>query len=328
MFALDRPATDYLDQVPENKVPAGRALGPLKSDGTMGQGVDLMTQLHAGLKRRGVPVLTAHRATRIVMNPQGRVIGVECDAAGKTVRLRARKAVIFGSGGYAHNTEFVDAYQKQSLMGACAMPWSTGDFINIAGAAGARMGDLSTAWRSQIVLDEALQARTLAAGVFFPPGDSMLQVNRYGVRAVDENRNYNDRTTVHGYFDATQSEFPNLLMFMIYDQRSAEAFAGDYPLAGNADRRQPRAHGQHPDRIGFAPGSPARGDFRATPAASPCRPTSLPTCSRPSRASTATRCREMMKNSIVENTPTTMNGIWFSRPCAATRNGQPTRDPR
>ena len=230
MFALDRPATDYLDQVPENKVPTGRALGPLKSDGTMGLGVDLMTQLHASLQRRGVPVLTAHRATRIVMNPQGRVIGVECDAAGKTVRLRARKAVIFGSGGYAHNTEFVDAYQKQSLMGACAMPWSTGDFINIAGAAGARMGDLSTAWRSQIVLDEALQARTLAAGVFFPPGDSMLQVNRYGVRAVDENRNYNDRTTVHGYFDATQSEFPNLLMFMIYDQRSAEAFAGDYPL--------------------------------------------------------------------------------------------------
>ena len=230
MFALDRPATDYLDHVPENKVPAGRALGPLKSDGTMGLGADLMTQLHASLQRRGVPVLTAHRATRIVTNPQGRVIGVECDAAGKTVRLRARKAVIFGTGGYAHNTEFVDAYQKQSLMGACAMPWSTGDFINVAGAAGARMGDLSTAWRSQIVLDEALQARTLAAGVFFPPGDSMLQVNRYGVRAVNENRNYNDRTTVHGFYDATQAEFPNLLMFMIYDQRSAEAFAGDYPL--------------------------------------------------------------------------------------------------
>ena len=230
MFALDRPATDYLDQVPENKVPAGRALGPLKSDGTMGMGADLMTQLHASLQRRGVPVLTAHRATGIIRNEQGRVIGVECDAAGKTVRVRARKAVIFGTGGYAHNTEFVDAYQKQSLMGACAMPWSTGDFINIAGAAGARMGDLSTAWRSQIVLDEALQARTLAAGVFFPPGDSMVQVNRYGVRAVDENRNYNDRTTVHGYFDATLSEFPNLLMFMIYDQRSAEAFAGAYPF--------------------------------------------------------------------------------------------------
>ncbi len=235
MFALDRPTTDYLDNVPENKVPTGRALGPLKSDGTMGLGIDLMQQLHAALKRRGVPVLTNHRAAKLIMNANGRAIGLECDAAGKTVSIRARKAVIFGSGGYAHNVEFVDTYQSVSLLGACAMPWATGDFINIGGAAGARMGDLSTAWRSQIVLEEALQARTMAQGVFFPPGDSMLQVNRHGVRAVNEKRNYNDRTEAHGHYDPSHAEFPNLLLFMIYDQRSAEAFAGDYPIPASPD---------------------------------------------------------------------------------------------
>ena len=230
MFALDRPATDYLDNVPENKVPTGRALGPLKTDGTMGLGADLMIQLHEALERRGVAVITGHGATKIILNGDGRAIGLECDAAGKTVRIRARKAVIFGTGGYAHNVEFVNTYQSVSLLGACAMPWSTGDFIKIGGAAGARMGDLSTAWRDQIVLDEAIKARTLAAGVFFPPGDSMLQVNRHGVRAVNEKRNYNDRTEAHGYYDPSRAEFPNLLMFMIYDQRSAEAFAGVYPF--------------------------------------------------------------------------------------------------
>lgn len=231
MFALDRPATDYLDHVPENKVPAGRALGPLKEDGSMGLGVELMTQFRASLDRREVPVLTGHRASHLIRDPSGRVLGLECEADGKPVRLRARKAVIFGTGGYAHNTEFVDTYQPgMGLLGSCAMPWSTGDFINIAGAAGARMGDLSTAWRTQIVLDEALVARTLAAGVFFPPGDSMVQVNRYGRRVVNEKRNYNDRTEVHGHYDAGGAEFPNRLLFMIYDQRSAEAFAGAYPF--------------------------------------------------------------------------------------------------
>lgn len=231
MFALDKPATDYLDHVAENKVPAGRALGPLKADGkTVGLGVDLMVHLNGALRKFNIPLLLGHRVVRVVVNGAGRVVGVEADASGKTVTVRARKAVIFGTGGYAHNPEFVAMYQRVPIYGACAQPWSTGDFINIGGAVGARMGYMAGAWRTQILLEEALQNPNLAAGVFFPPGDSMLQVNRYGKRVVDENRNYNDRTEVHAYFDPTEVEYPNHLMFMIYDQRTAEGFGGAYPL--------------------------------------------------------------------------------------------------
>ena len=112
------------------------------------------------------------------------------------------------------------------------MPGATGDFIDIAGAIGARLGHLAGAWRCQVVLEEALQSRALAAGVFFPPGDSVLQVNRFGMRAVNETRNYNDRGEVHGVFDVTRAEYPNQLMFMVYDQRTAEAWLA------NMDRRR------------------------------------------------------------------------------------------
>ncbi len=231
MFALDKPATDYLPNVPENKVPAGRTLGPLKSDGkTVGQGSDLMVQLNGALRTLNIPLLLGHRVARVVVNDAGRVVGVEAEVAGKMVTVRARKAVIFGSGGYAHNPEFVATYQRVPIFGACAQPWSTGDFINIAGAAGARFGYMAGAWRTQVLLEEALQNPNLAAGVYYPPGDSMVQVNRYGKRAVDENRDYNDRTEVHAFFDPTEVEYPNHLMFMIYDQRTADAYAGVYPL--------------------------------------------------------------------------------------------------
>ena len=230
MFALDRSATDYLDHVPENKVPTGRALGPVKDDGTMGGGVEMMAQLGAALRERNIPILLGHRATRLIVNEAGRVVGLEVDSADQVVSLRARKAVIFATGGYVHNPDFVANYQRNHLYGSCAMPWATGDFINIAGAAGARLGNMSGAWRTQILLDEALQSSKLAAGVFFPPGDSMLLVNKYGVRVVNENRNYNDRTEAHGIYDASQAEYPNQLLFMIYDQRTAQAFAGAYPL--------------------------------------------------------------------------------------------------
>jgi 3-oxosteroid 1-dehydrogenase len=233
MFFLDRSATDYLDHVPENKVPTGRALGPVNKDGGIGVGADLMAQLGEALEQRKIATLLNHRAVQLLQNNKGRVIGVQAESEGKRVNLKARKAVIFATGGYVHNRQMTDTYQPARLYGSCAMPAAEGDFINIAVAAGARLGNLGGAWRTQIVLEEALQSSKLAAGVFFPPGDSALQVNKYGVRVVNENRNYNDRTEVHGIYDSSNAEYPNQLMFMIYDQRTAEAFAGAYPLPAN-----------------------------------------------------------------------------------------------
>ncbi len=230
MFHLDRPATDYLDNVPENKVPAGRALGPVNADGQMGLGDELMRQLIAAIRQREIDTYVGHRVARVVQDDAGRVVGVEVETVAGSVTFQATQAVIFAAGGYAHSAELVRRHQSNYLYGSCAKPASTGDFIAIAAAAGAAMGDLSGAWRTQIVLDEALVSRYLAQGVFYPPGDSMIQVNKYGRRVVDENRNYNDRTEVHGLYDATRAEYPNQLMLMIYDQRSAEAFAGVYPL--------------------------------------------------------------------------------------------------
>jgi 3-oxosteroid 1-dehydrogenase len=230
MFFLDRSATDYLDHVPENKVPTGRALGPVNKDGGIGMGADLMAQLGEALQQRKIPTLLNHRAVRLVQSDTGRIIGVQAESEGKSINLKARKAVIFATGGYVHNSEMTHRYQPARLYGSCAMPAAEGDFINIAAAAGARLGNLGGAWRTQILLEEALQSPKLGAGVFFPPGDSALQVNKNGVRVVNENRNYNDRTEVHGIYDSSNAEYPNQLMFMIYDQRTAEAFAGAYPL--------------------------------------------------------------------------------------------------
>ncbi len=230
MFALDRATTDYLDNVPENKVPAGRALGVLDKDGNISFGNEMMAQLQAAVEVRQVNILYEHKAIRLVMDDNGRVIGLEADHKGAGVSLRARKGVIFGTGGYAHNPGAVARYQRNHIYGACAMPASTGDFIDIASAAGARLGNLSGAWRSQVVLEGALKDSRLAGGVFYPPGDSAFQVNKYGLRAVNENRNYNDRTEAHGHYDPTTAEYPNQLLFMIYDKRTAEAFAGAYPL--------------------------------------------------------------------------------------------------
>jgi len=229
----DKPPPDYADHLPENKVPAGRALAPKDANGAtlaglVGHGGRIIDACEAWLSKRKVPILTEHRATKIVMEG-GRCVGVEASTGDKTVRIRARKGVIFSTGGFAHNTDLIQMHQK-FLYGSCAVAQSQGDFVQMAGSVGARMGQMDMAWRTQIVLEDALQNRFMAVGVFFVPSDSMVIVNKYGRRAVDEKRDYNDRTRVHFNYDPVGEDFPNQILFMIIDERARDAFGGAYPI--------------------------------------------------------------------------------------------------
>jgi 3-oxosteroid 1-dehydrogenase len=89
---------------------------------------------------------------------------------------------------------------------------------------------MGLAWRSQVVLGEALTSRGVGLGAFVLPGDSMILVNKYGKRVVNEKRDYNDRTQSHFPYDAAREEYPNHLQFMLFDERSLDAFGGAFPF--------------------------------------------------------------------------------------------------
>ena len=130
------------------------------------------------------------------------------------------------------------------VMGSCAAPTNEGDFIAIAGNAGAQMGNLSGAWRAQMVLEDTVKHIATPNAVFWPIGDSMLLVNKYGRRCVNEKRNYNDRTKALYGYDANRAEFPNLITFMVYDKRCADLYGGRYPIPPTPDALNHVAQGE------------------------------------------------------------------------------------
>jgi 3-oxosteroid 1-dehydrogenase len=229
MFGVDKPAPDYADHLPENKVPVGRALEPAVGSGSSEGGGSLARQLAAYLEKKAIPIMLETKVTKIVKDESGRVIGVEAEQAGKAIRIKANKGVVFGTGGYSHNVELCERHQPW-VYGTCSLPGSTGDFIQLAQEAGAMMGNLGYAWRSQVVLGEALQNRGVGWGAFVLPGDSMILVNKYGKRVVNEKRDYNDRTQSHFPYDAAHEDYPNHLQFMLFDERSVDAFGGAFPF--------------------------------------------------------------------------------------------------
>ncbi|WGS44305.1 FAD-dependent oxidoreductase [Burkholderia sp. JSH-S8] len=229
----DQP--DYGDVIGETVGLRGRALGPKRPDNELGLGVELMRQLRAALDARGIPVLLSHRAERLIVNGKGEVAGLETTALGddgqsRQVNLRARRGVVFGTGGYTANRQLRTQFQVNPVFGGCGVPTCEGDFIRIGGALGAQLGNMGGAWRAQTLLEEAIAYRSVPREIWVPPGDSMVLVNRHGRRVVNEKRNYHDRSKVHFTWDPSSANYPNLLMFMVYDQRTADMFAGHPPI--------------------------------------------------------------------------------------------------
>jgi hypothetical protein len=225
------PLPDFLNDERNDVVPIDRRLRPKKRDGSLGSGDELVRQIAAAVAARAIPVRTSHRVTAVLTNSAGEVVGVEAERAdGSHVRLRARRAVLFATGGYTHDHQLVGTFQPGPLYGACAVPTNEGDFVYIATALGARLGHMQTAWYAQVVLEQALRSPAVPDAVFMPPGDSMILVNRLGRRVVNEKANHNERPQVHFHWDPTSRSWVNQLLFMVYDQRSAELFAGRFPM--------------------------------------------------------------------------------------------------
>ncbi|NMA65053.1 MAG: FAD-dependent oxidoreductase [Clostridiaceae bacterium] len=228
---LGTNSVDYQSNLPENKGIRGRILFPQNDEGGTGFGVVLTERFKKYAKENGIPVNTNHKVTKILRNSDGRVDGLEVDANGKTKIYRAKKGVIFGSGGYTHNEEMLRNFQRGPVYGGCASPECEGDFIPMASQIGAKLGNMQGAFRVQCLFENHLSNPNAANNCFFIAGDSVFIVNKYGKRVLNEKRNYNDRGMVHFAWDQNKAEWTNQLLFLIADKRCVELWDGFPPYA-------------------------------------------------------------------------------------------------
>ena len=244
----DKPYPDYYADIPENKVRRGRSLVPDLSGHPEhviwgrggGSGAGLIWQLQQGFAKLKIELLLEHRVTNLTRSADGEITGVVVDdGENAPFNMRARKGVVFCSGGFTHNVGMARNYLKGAIWGGCASPSSTGDFVNIAIGAGAALGNMNNAWWGQIPVELALKTPSVPADVWSTPGDSMIQVNRYGRRFGNEKIQYNERTQLHFVWDPVRGEYTNLLSFMIWDARTAKHYAGFDPIpAANSSSAQ------------------------------------------------------------------------------------------
>jgi 3-oxosteroid 1-dehydrogenase len=230
-------------ETPLDKAPYGRHLGPAYDEeavrlfadrpmrgqggvapavGGQGDGAELARQLASSLERAGIEVLVNHRVDEILTDDDGTVTGVRASTPDGEVTIHARRGVVFGSGGFSLNKELCDRLLKGPIYGSGAATHCVGDFINLSEGLGVELGNTENAWWCQVPLEGALQNRQMDWLVFFPWGDSMIQVNREGKRVVNEKSLYNERGPAH-FIGGAEEGYPNRVLMMIYDDALAQS---------------------------------------------------------------------------------------------------------
>ena len=217
---------DYFD-FEENRARRGRGVQAVTADGGAGNGGELVRQLTAFAESRGTEVRLGHRIVDLLVE-DGAVCGVVVDDGRACREIRARGGVVFGSGGFAHDPELRERFLQAPVVGGSGTATNTGDLVGIATRVGASFGPMHHGWWDQQVLEAADDYANSVCDVWSVPGDGMLMVNRFGVRAVDEKREYESRGRVHHVFE--HDEYVNRIMFMIYDERTARQYGGRYPI--------------------------------------------------------------------------------------------------
>jgi succinate dehydrogenase/fumarate reductase flavoprotein subunit len=215
---------DYFAELPEDKAPKGRVLVPADALPSMSDGGRVAVRtMSAKARQEGIAIRTGTRVTRILQNAAGRVIGVEArDELGATLRLRAKKAVIFATGGFTHNVELRKNFLNGPIYGGCAAPSNEGDFVALAAPLGVQLRNMNYAWMCPIPLEKAVARDGSISGMFSVAGDSMLFVNKYGHRNVNEKLQYNELAHTFFEWDGAKAEYPNLVRIAIWDQRSQD----------------------------------------------------------------------------------------------------------
>ncbi|MCI5851312.1 MAG: FAD-dependent oxidoreductase [Sutterellaceae bacterium] len=186
--------------------------------------------LATGVAKQGkkVQVLWESPAFQLVKNPKGEVVGVLAKRAGKTIAVRAKKAVVLCSGGYEYNKAMREAF----LEGPGVSGWAfygttsnTGDGIAMAMAAGSGLQKAGKS-AARLIVPTLDKCNGMRIGSITPSVGSphSIVVDNMGNRYEAETKITDNPSRYFFYkaavqFDITKLSYPRTPSWMILDDQ-------------------------------------------------------------------------------------------------------------
>lgn len=156
-------------------------------------GTALVAGLLRGLLDLGVEPVTDARARELIAE-DGRITGVRITHGDGDLRVRARRGVVLGTGGFEWDPGLVEAHLRGPMRGPVSPPNNTGDGLRMAMAHGADLANMSEAWWVPVIqipgdtIDGHPRSRSVRLERTRPRS---IIVNRAGKRFLNEAGEYN-----------------------------------------------------------------------------------------------------------------------------------------
>ncbi len=206
MFTAVMMALKYYLDIP------GRLKGPRSRRLTMGNA--LIGQLRWSMLERNIDLWLKAPLVELI-SENGAVVGAVIERDGKKLRIRARKGVIIGAGGFEHNQKMREQYLPQPT----SADWSgsqinnTGDGIQAAMKVGADTALMNHAWWAPSVKIPAWDRPYVIFAERSLPG--LVIVNKAGKRFQNEAAPYLESGLA--FYEANKPEEPTFPSFVVFD---------------------------------------------------------------------------------------------------------------
>ena len=232
IYAIEEPKPLMLRETPlggATAMPPLAVLGERMAARQCGFGQAMVARLLRACLARGIEPMLGVETKRLVKDGE-RITGIEGTRDGQPFAMTARRGVILTTGGFEWDEDLRQTFLRGPVTAPASPPTGTGGGLKLAMAAGAKLGNMTSAWwaptlvtpdapwasgeqRAQIILIE----RTVPHSIM---------VNRKATRFCNEAANYSALGGVFHQFDPANYDYLNLPAYLIFDAQYAER----YPL--------------------------------------------------------------------------------------------------
>lgn len=196
-----------------------------KAEKTAGEAVHAC--LLTGIKNRNINILYETPARKLITDDKGEVVGVVAESKGKTINIKAKRAVVVTSGGYEYNPEMREAFLEGPALEGWAFygtPANTGDGIAMASAVGAGLAKVGKS-AARLIATVPQRYNGLRMGLITDSvgGRGSIVVDNYGKRYSSENLITDDPSRYFFYKEAVHMDiqkltYPRIPSWMIFDE--------------------------------------------------------------------------------------------------------------